>query len=228
MANIVYTPPEGWVEKTGSTIAFTAPCGCTEATAIQIGTDGNIYSFVDENGDVLTGADGKFKKGQLVEAILNVDELKAYVCKETANTVFMAGLLNALHPVGSLYWSRNATDPSQLFGGKWTRIKDKFILAAGDDYEAGTEGGEAEHKLDIKEIPSVSFNIPHVAGFNQEDATGYTGHNIEHSYIPNPNNYEGAAHALDSAVWHHLVFGGNQPHNNMPPYIAFYCWERTE
>ena len=38
------------------------------------------------------------------------------------------------HPVGSYYFSAEATDPSILFGGEWLRIKDRFILAAGDTY----------------------------------------------------------------------------------------------
>ena len=58
------------------------------------------------------------------------------------------------HPVGSLYWSREATDPAELFGGVWQRVKDKFILAAGDSYAAGGEGGEAMHTLTLAESPA--------------------------------------------------------------------------
>lgn len=58
------------------------------------------------------------------------------------------------HPVGSLYWSREATDPAELFGGVWGRVKDRFILAAGDDYAAGSEGGEAAHTLTLAESPA--------------------------------------------------------------------------
>jgi hypothetical protein len=44
------------------------------------------------------------------------------------------------HPVGSLYWSSDPTDPSTLFGGTWVRIKDRFVLAAGDTYTTVPEG----------------------------------------------------------------------------------------
>lgn len=57
------------------------------------------------------------------------------------------------HPVGSIYMSMNATEPSVLFGGTWERIKDRFVLAAGDSYETGATGGEAEHKLTLTELP---------------------------------------------------------------------------
>lgn len=39
---------------------------------------------------------------------------------------------NIAHPIGSYYWSSNNTNPSTLFGGTWTQIKDRFVLAAGD------------------------------------------------------------------------------------------------
>ena len=52
-------------------------------------------------------------------------------------------ILLLAHPVGSLYWSMEATDPAALFGGTWERIKDQFVLAAGDTYKAGTSGGAA-------------------------------------------------------------------------------------
>lgn len=52
-----------------------------------------------------------------------------------------AGLLNFIYPVGSIYMSVNATNPASLFGGTWEQIKDRFLLAAGDNYSAGATGG---------------------------------------------------------------------------------------
>lgn len=31
---------------------------------------------------------------------------------------------NKIYPVGSIYMSINVTNPSELFGGEWKRIKD--------------------------------------------------------------------------------------------------------
>ena len=42
--------------------------------------------------------------------------------------------------------SFNSTEPSILFGGTQERIKDRFILAAGDSYTAGATGGETTHE----------------------------------------------------------------------------------
>lgn len=54
-------------------------------------------------------------------------------------------ILETFYPIGAIYMSLNNTNPSQLFGGTWTQIKDKFILAAGSTYGGNTTGGSATH-----------------------------------------------------------------------------------
>ena len=53
------------------------------------------------------------------------------------------GVIGMIYPVGSIYMSVNATSPASLFGGTWEQLKDRFLLAAGDTYAAGSTGGEA-------------------------------------------------------------------------------------
>ena len=43
-----------------------------------------------------------------------------------------------LYPVGSIYISTNDTEPKNIIGGTWERIKDTFLLCAGDSYSAGS------------------------------------------------------------------------------------------
>ena len=70
-------------------------------------------------------------------------------------------ILNLTHPVGSVWMTTEGADnPNQLFGGYWIRIKDRFLLAAGDDYTAGDTGGSAththatgDHELTAAELP---------------------------------------------------------------------------
>ena len=64
-----------------------------------------------------------------------------------------ANIVNLIYPVGSIYMSVNSTSPATLFGGTWERIKDKFMLSAGDTYSAGATGGSASHKLTSAELP---------------------------------------------------------------------------
>lgn len=58
---------------------------------------------------------------------------------ETNNLV--KSILLLAHPVGSYYWSSEATNPGELFGGTWTQIKDKFIIAVGDEHMVGISYG---------------------------------------------------------------------------------------
>ena len=90
-------------------------------------------------------------------------------------------LLNLFYPVGSIYWSSNNTNPGTLFGGTWTQIKDKFILAAGDSYSNGATGGAATVTLTVSNMPSHSHS------FTPSGTVGshtHTGPSHTHSFTP--------------------------------------------
>lgn len=124
-------------------------------------------------------------------------------------------LLDMIYPVGSLYWSKDSTSPATLFGGTWTQIKDMFVLACGDDYANDTTGGEATHTLTTTEIPS------HKHAIYVDRNTGTTGSG---SYYPLTQTTTASSY-IDTNTCDYA--GGGQAHNNMPPYITRYCWERT-
>lgn len=122
-------------------------------------------------------------------------------------------LLDAVWPVGSLYLSAADSDPGVLFGGTWQRVKDRFLLAAGDVYEPGETGGEAQHTLTKAEMPA------HTHGYDftgQSDVTGVTAIRL-YDADGRRNEYQGASASA----------GGGAAHNNMPPYLAVYVWRRT-
>lgn len=127
-------------------------------------------------------------------------------------------LLDLIHPVGSIYWSTNITSPETLFGGTWEQIKDTFILAAGDSYSAGSTGGEANHTLTIDELPSHRHYLKYGNVY-----IGYLNSNAAHS---NGNALYKYNVSREDALYGEDM-GGNQPHNNMPPYLVAYCWKRT-
>ena len=116
-------------------------------------------------------------------------------------------------PIGYIYISVNPTSPQELFGGNWRRIKDTFLLASGDTYEAGTTGGESEVTLTINEMPSHNHTVKGTVG-----AGGYAeGVGFGNSANPSYTSYVGMSGA-----------GGGKPHNNMPPYLTVYMWEKIE
>ena len=62
-------------------------------------------------------------------------------------------LLDLFFPVGSIYHSTKATDPSTFMGGTWRRLQNVFLYAAGSK-AAGATGGEESHTLTVAEMPS--------------------------------------------------------------------------
>ena len=46
-------------------------------------------------------------------------------------------LVDLFYPVGSIYTSMNSTDPSELFGGTWEQITDRFLYCADSSKQTG-------------------------------------------------------------------------------------------
>lgn len=141
-------------------------------------------------------------------------------------------IINLIYPVGSIYWSSNSVDPGNLFGGVWTPIKDVFILTAGDTYEAGQNGGAATVVLTVEQIPSHDHTAStstvgdhtHTLSMHMDGDSGTVYARATNGGITHIATTNGAgSHA-------HTVLidktGGGIAHNNMPPYIVKYCWER--
>lgn len=123
-------------------------------------------------------------------------------------------LLNKVYPVGSVYISVSETKPDVLFGGTWEQIKDTFLLSAGDEYTAGSTGGEAKHTLTIDEMPKHE-HLPYRSG--EGDVWSFT---TEWTQNGGKNSWESMNGSFLGSA------GNNQPHNNMPPYLTVYMWKR--
>ncbi len=104
--------------------------------------------------------------------------------------------------------SVNDTDPALLFGGEWERIEGRFLLAANGTYKAGSIGGEATHKLTVAEMPSHSHG-----GVMTWSGSG----NIKFALSNLPNVYNSGTSGYA---------GSSTAHNNMPPYLVVYVWQR--
>lgn len=139
---------------------------------------------------------------------------------ELLNTTKLAKseLLNAVYPVGSIYISVSETSPNTLFGGTWERLKDRFLLAAGDSFVAGATGGEAAHTLTVEEMPNHHHNL-YVRGFDNSSSKEAIV-NESYNYTSVQSN-AGKAELIISST------GGSAAHNNMPPYLTVYMWKRT-
>lgn len=134
------------------------------------------------------------------------------------------------HEVGSLYLSMTATNPAQIFGfGTWSLIaKNRFLVGAGDTYKVGDTGGEATVKLTAKELPKQEGKIvTHgtYSGTPIADASGVftKQHIVEGKYLSGSQGT--SANSID--VIGYSNGGEGAAHNNIPPYLAVYIWQRT-
>lgn len=166
-------------------------------------------------------------------------------------------------PVGSIFLTVNSANPGTYLGGTWVQIKDRFLLACGDTYNAGATGGASTVKL-----TAAQSGMPaHSHGFTQP-SVALGSHN--HSALPDDSYYVtstapgswnvhtnaiaggelridtlktddykfshaqktstvnlGTKTATGGAVQEHAAQGASSAHDNMPPYLAVYVWQRT-
>ena len=100
----------------------------------------NLINSAPETLDTLGELATAFQNNQEVIEVLNKS------IAEKATQTYVEQMFQKVYPVGSVYISTIATNPNTLFGfGSWVRIKDRFILSAGDTYGAGTTGGATTH-----------------------------------------------------------------------------------
>lgn len=129
-------------------------------------------------------------------------------------------LLKSVYPVGSIYMSVIDINPATLFGfGAWEPIKDRFLLAAGDTYEAGSIGGEAEHTLTELEMPA------HDHEFDRHQL--WRNETIPPSTHAESDGYGVSNKTLPIYTDTTIATGAGESHNNMPPYLTVYIWQRV-
>ena len=128
---------------------------------------------------------------------------------------FMGAALTVddIYPVGSIYMSVNATDPARLFGGTWERIKEKFLLGAGDTHTPGSTGGEFEHKLTVPELASHYHHGLHIDSPDGLDVLYGNNPNYKQTSLDLGSSYR-------AGVYEGGIFtartGEDKPHNNTP------------
>lgn len=127
--------------------------------------------------------------------------------------------LEKVWPVGSIYMNGSVnTNPATLLGfGVWERFaQGRVLLGAGSytdsrgetrDFSRGATGGTYRHKLTVAEMPRHSHST--TATESRRDGGGNSPKVLIHS-----SGQTGEA-------------GGDQPHNNMQPYITVVIWRRT-
>lgn len=184
---------------------FTFDVG-TESVVMSIAKNGIGFQKVWEKGAIDAKGDA-YISGKLY---VNNTEVKPSFDKTE--------ILNMVYPVGSVYMSTSSANPSTFIGGTWQRYAQGRTIVGVSESEAefsyvGKTGGEKSHRLTNQEMPS------HSHGFNGNKMVG--------------NGFGDApANVTASGGWFQLHSktgseGGDQPHNNLQPYITTYIWLRT-
>ena len=173
-----------------------------------------------------TELDGKTSDNYLQ---LGDDETGSTGAAPTINAGTFGGMtvgqfVDMIYPVGSIYMSANATSPASLFGGTWESIGGRFLLGADATYAAGSTGGEATHTLTVSEMPthrhdSVKVAKNYLTAWASENSGSSNGFELSSLYKQNLED------SLNKFAGDYS--GGGAAHNNMPPYLSVYMWQRT-
>ena len=122
--------------------------------------------------------------------------------------ILKENFLNLVYPVGSIYWSSNNTNPANLFGGTWTQIKDRFILAAGDSYSNGATGGAATVTLTVNNMPSHSLSFTPSGNVSSHSHSFTPSGNVSsHSHSFTPSGTVSSHHHTGPSHYHGLKDG---------------------
>ncbi|MGP2527408.1 hypothetical protein ACTUHY_05515 [Acidaminococcus sp. LBK-2] len=162
-------------------------------------TDGTAKFIVTNSGGVLPGTvtafSGTFKDGYPVDKNTGVVNREWHLCDGTNGT---------------------------------PDLRNRFIYG-GTGTNNGATGGEASHTLTEAELPKITGDAQfrlvgsstNIIGELKDDASK----SGVFSFIPSGGSKWGTSMqfgdpATRNADVLHLAFGGNQPHNNMPPYYV--------
>lgn len=184
----------------------------------------------------------KGEKGDKGDGSYDDTEIKAMIAQETADreseiAEMERNFLNYLYPVGSIYMSVNSTSPAVLFGGTWSKIENRFLLASGDGHAPNSTGGSethtpqgtvGNHALTLAETPSHYHKIY----MKEEGMTIPTGTgDLYHVMVSDSTGDQtgpawGGGTSYAEGNPHNHGFTGTSG-NYMPPYLAVNIWKRT-
>jgi len=121
-------------------------------------------------------------------------------------------LLDIIYPVGSIYISMSSASPTDVIGGTWSRIKDKFLYGTDNT----STGGENTHALTVSEMPSHSHSYRTEWPIALSDQSS-------NWQMANGN----LGWFLSFGMYNTSSIGDGAPHNNMPAYQGCYIYYRT-
>lgn len=185
----------------------------------------NKLGFADVVNDLETNEPSKPLSAAQGAALGSSVATLAHTVEALGSALAQKPDLSSVYQVGDIHITTSTASPASIYGGTWEQIRDRFLLAAGSTYAAGTSGGEAAHTLTANEIPS------HYHDMAQQNTSAPNKLGLWDSYIK--SNYQVLDQVYDSSQNIKAYFygtksaGGGAAHNNLPPYLAVYMWRRV-
>lgn len=146
----------------------------------------------------------------------------------------ISAVLEIVCPVGTIIFTGSMADP-RIQRGTWRRIENKFILAASSSHMLNTTGGEETvaltadnngthtHTVSAGTVPSQSNDITILSnGLYNDTATVQSDGSLS-------NTATTATASTVEEVSGDITIdtsGSGTAHENMPPYVSKYCFER--
>lgn len=134
--------------------------------------------------------------------------------------------------VGMWCFYDGTEDLSTIYPGtKWQKMEGRFLFGSNSSHTVGTTGGEENHKLTTDEMPSHEhvecMPVQGYSGWAEYKTTGY-GISIDYTssnyHKPGTTLHKTTVSSYDAST---NAVGGDQSHNNMPPYYVTNMWKRT-
>lgn len=216
-------------------------------------------NILDTLGEVMGNTSENQLTGALVakEIFARANEAKNGVdaLVNKFSTISNAGstLMNAIYPVGSIYMSTTATNPSTLFGGTWEawgsgRVPVGVNTSESEFATVEKTGGAKTHTLTTAQIPShthglnnhthsvpnhqhtigagILFDASKVEGIGVSQSTS-SSFKVDMTTAGIEKTQSSGACTTGGASGNTAATGSGGAHNNLQPYITCYMWKRT-
>lgn len=162
---------------------------------------------------------------------------------------YIQSFIKTMYPVGSIYMSVNATNPSTYFGGTWVawgagRVPVGVNASDGNFNTVEKTGGASSVTLTATQIPSHT----HAKGTLATASAGAHTHNLQNQkaawgldgggnrvIVDATTGYTAVTNKATTSAGAHThtisgstaATGGGGSHSNLQPYITCYMWKRT-
>lgn len=166
----------------------------------------------------------EIKKGNSLVALKDLQGKANVLYFDGTNWQVVSNVVNDalnIFPVGSLFFSTTPTNPSAWMGGTWEawgtgRVPVGVDTSQTEFNTVEKTGGEKTHKLTVQELASHPHGFQGGSALFTQPNQGIKG--------LGPGSYwvEGVG-----AIPNTSNAGGDQPHNNLQPYITCYIWKRV-